>query len=299
MDGNTWEEYCHHLLRIRYTDYQKVPAKYGGDLGIEGFTFSGLVFQCYCCDDDPSGRDLYEKQREKITADIGKFVRNAVSISKLGTGSVREWQFLTPYYDSRELIGHCRSKELEVQGKSLPQVHDNFRIMLKVEDDFGPERQVYVGAGVLRVQPTGDDLQGDELEKLLLSDNEIVSNIRKKLERLTLHQDQQARLTEELVGGYVIGQDELQHLNEKYPVTYQSVMCLKSAMEAQLAILALAQVANHGAGLYQILKMYEDKLYTDFSGVLSHALITRLSTEAISDWMGRCPLDFHGTEVKN
>jgi hypothetical protein len=62
MDGNAWEEYCHHLLRIRHTDYQKVPAKYGGDLGIEGFTFSGLVFQCYCCDDDPSGRDLYEKQ---------------------------------------------------------------------------------------------------------------------------------------------------------------------------------------------------------------------------------------------
>jgi hypothetical protein len=258
MDGNMWEDYCQKLLQMRYEDYQKVPAQFGGDYGIEGFTRSGIVFQCYCPDDDPSGRDLYEKQRDKITKDIKKFVKNVTEISALGAGTIREWHFLTPNYNNRDLLSHCRSKESEVQSKSLETVHSGFTICIKTEDAYIPERQTYIGAGGLRVQPSGEEPPLEELKKLLTSDNKIVLNIKTKLKKLALASDQRTDLITQSVRGYVVGKYELQILNEKFPSTCVS----------------------------------EGKLRNDLSGSLSSALIARLSTEAISDWLGRCPLNF-------
>ena len=296
MDGNSWEDYCQQLLRIRYQDYQEVPAQFGGDLGIDGLTLSGLVFQCYCPEEDPSGKDLYNDQRDKITKDIAKLIKNAGKISDLGAGIIREWHFLTPRYNSRDLLSHCRSKEAEVKAWNLPTIHADFIIFLKTEKDYIPERQVFLGTAGIRIQPSSDEPPSAELEKLLKSSNEIVLNIKTKLRKLSLASGRRADLTRQLVGGYVAGQNELQTLNEKFPSIYSSLIRLKSAIESQLAIRALSNVGANGAILGDVLTAYERKLATDFSHSLSSALITRLSTEAISDWIGRCPLDFLESE---
>lgn len=300
MDGDAWEEYCQKLLRIRYQDYQEVPAQFGGDLGIEGFTRCGIVFQCYSPDEDPSGKDLYEDQRDKITKDIGKLIKNAKKISELGAGTIREWHFLTPRYNSRHLISHCRKKESEVKREGLPTIHNDFKVFLKTEDDYIPERQIYLGTDGLRVQPSVEvPLSDKKIETLLASNNEIVLKIKEKLLKLALGAGKRANLTRELVSGYVVGRTELEKLNEKFPSKYRSVVQLKSATESQLAIRTLSCYDNHGTILHEILTEYEDKLSVDFSGSLSSALIARLSTEAISDWLGRCPLEFHNSGGSN
>ena len=292
MNGDGWEDYCQKLLRLRYEDYQEVPAQFGGDYGIEGFTRSGLVFQCYCPDEDPSGKDLYDKQRDKITRDIKKLVKNASEISKLGAGTIMEWHFLTPHYNNHELLSHCRSKEEEVQGKNLLNVHHEFTIYLKVEDDYIPERQIILNDGGHQVPPTSEEPSSKELENFFTSDNEIVQNIRTKLDKLAIASERRANLTRQLVSGYVVGQNELETLNRKFPSIYTSVLQIKSATESQLEIQALRCSNNNGSILSEILQEYEGDLSKDFSGSLSSALIKRLSTGAISDWLGRCPLDF-------
>ncbi len=292
MDGDGWEDYCQKLLRLRYKDYQQVPAQFGGDYGIEGFTRSGLTFQCYCPDEDLNGKDLYEHQRDKITKDIRKLVRNARAISALGAATIREWHFLTPRYNHHDLLSHCRSKESEVQSQRLETIHSEFTIYLKIEDDYIPERQIYLGMNGLRVQPASEEPLLEELEKLLRSDNRIVLNIKTKLEKLALGSDQRANLTKQLISGYFVGKNEMEILNEKFPSTYQSVVQLKSSTQSQLGIQMLSCSDNHGAILNRVLQDYEGKLRTDFSNSLSGALIQRLSLEAISDWLGRCPLDF-------
>ncbi len=292
MDGNAWEDYCQRLLRIRYRDYQKVPAQFGGDYGIEGFTPSGLVFQCYCPDEDPSGSELYEKQRDKITRDIGKLVKNADNISLLGAGVICEWHFLTPNYNNHALLTHCRSKESFVRSKGLSAIHDDFKISIKIEDDYIPERQTCLGIDRLKVQPLVEDKPQAELEKLLASNNEIVLNIKRKLAKLGLAQNKQTRLTRELVSGYIIGRDQLENLYEKFPSTYESLIQLKSSMEGQLETRTLADSGLHGKILQDILDDYEQRLNSSFGSCLSGALMNRLSSEALSDWLRRCPLDF-------
>ena len=235
MDGNQWEEYCYKLLSIRYPgNYQKVPARFGGDYGIEGFvTRSGVVFQCYCPDEDPSGIYLYELQRDKITRDINRLKKNAASIAELGTGEIREWRFLTPNYNNKELLNHCRKKETEVLGENIGSIHPDFTITLQIEDDFIPERAIYLGTGDDRLQPVDNEMS-ERIDELLESQNEIVTNIQIKLLKLKLPEEDHRALVEEMVRGYVVGQDELETLNNKLPDAYQNILKLKQAMEHQL-----------------------------------------------------------------
>lgn len=299
MDGDAWEQYCQKLLRIRYQDYQEVPAQFGGDLGIEGFTRCGIVFQCYSPDEDPSGQDLYEYQRDKITKDIGKLIKNAKKISDLGAGMIQEWHFLTPRYNSRHLLSHCRTKESEVRSKGIPTINISFKIFIKTEDDYIRERQILIGTSEHLVQPLGEEPPSEKLDEFLRSRNDIVLNIKTKLGKLKLASGQRRKLIKELVAGYVVGRNELEKLNEKFPSMFKSVVKLKSSTESQLAIRMLSCYDNHGKILNVILKEYEDKLSADFSGSLSSALIARLSTEALSDWLGRCPLEFHNSGGSN
>ena len=67
---------------------------------------------------------------------------------------------------------------------------------------------------------------------------------------------------------------------------------LKAAKEKQLGIKVLSAQGGHGSILNQVLDEYEGKLMYDFSATLTSALITILSTEAIADWLRRCPLKF-------
>lgn len=61
MTGNAWEDLCVRCYRIRYQkdNYTAIPATQGGDAGIEGFTYKGVVHQCYCPERDYSDNELY------------------------------------------------------------------------------------------------------------------------------------------------------------------------------------------------------------------------------------------------
>ena len=76
MTGNAWEELCVKCYRLRYQKehYVAIPAVQGGDAGIEGFTYNGIVHQCYCPERVYSDNDPYAYQRDKLTADIEKLM---------------------------------------------------------------------------------------------------------------------------------------------------------------------------------------------------------------------------------
>jgi len=75
FDGNSWENTCQKIFKRKYGDdnYQEMPAS-PGDYGIEGvIKNTGIAIQCYCPDKNYTQKELYEKQRDKITKDLNKF----------------------------------------------------------------------------------------------------------------------------------------------------------------------------------------------------------------------------------
>lgn len=300
VTGREWDQFCQKLLRRRHSDYQEVPAQFGGDLGIEGFTRSGIVFQCYCPDENLTGTELYEKQRDKITEDIGKLLRNATDISALGAGIIREWHFVTPRINDRAIHGHCRTKEVLVRSRALPQVSTDFQIFVKTEDDYIPERQAIITTGLNRICSSGEEPDQADIDACLASGNPLVCNIDGKIRKLRQPSDasQRARLVQRLVRDLVIGRQELERLNQRFPDVFRSVSQLKAAKEAQLETAALTNTGDAGALLKDSLQRYEQALKDGFSMQMDSALISRLASEAISDWLGRCPLDFPETQER-
>lgn len=85
MNGDAWEELCVSCYRLKYQtqNYTAIPAVHGGDAGIEGFTCNGIVHQCYCPEREYDDKELYEHQRDKLTADIEKLMNNETGNYKL------------------------------------------------------------------------------------------------------------------------------------------------------------------------------------------------------------------------
>jgi hypothetical protein len=99
FDGNSWERLCQLVFKRKFAEdgYTQIPAT-PGDYGLEGFTkTTGCGYQCYCPDKVYPPKELYEKQRSKITADLNKLQTNLADLTKvLGTTKLRRWHLVTP-----------------------------------------------------------------------------------------------------------------------------------------------------------------------------------------------------------
>lgn len=146
MNGNSWEELCVDCYRMRYQDdhYEPIPAAQGGDGGIEGYTQSGIVHQCYCPEKNYSDQECYEHIRDKMTSDIKKLLdpKYQKRLFNWGVPPIREWHFVIPKQDDSRILKHAEDKRKEViAAKSktpdnYPCIHEFFKIIIKCADDF-------------------------------------------------------------------------------------------------------------------------------------------------------------------
>lgn len=144
FDGNSWERLCQLVFKRKFTDdgYTHIPAT-PGDYGLEGFTkTTGCGYQCYCPDKVYPPKELYEKQRDKITTDLKKLQTNEVDLTKiLGTTKLRRWHLVTPAIGHNDLIKHAQTKEAEVRGWNLSILASDFQILVHDADHYATEIQ--------------------------------------------------------------------------------------------------------------------------------------------------------------
>lgn len=139
FNGSTWEGLCQQVFKRKYQAecYQQMPAS-PGDYGIEGYTSdTGWAFQCYCPDKHYDRTELYEKQRDKITADLRKLKNYVVELQeRLGSTKLRRWVFVTPEVDRNALLAHAKVKEAEVRSWNLPILTNDFTVLLHDGDYY-------------------------------------------------------------------------------------------------------------------------------------------------------------------
>lgn len=142
FDGDSWEYLCQLVFKLKYKDrqYQEMVAS-PGDFGIEGFTkLDGIAFQCYCPDNHYTQQELYIKQRDKITIDLGKLKKYESEIQRrLGGTTLKEWVFVTPTITDNELLRHAQSKQEDVVSWGLSIIDPNFKVLLQDADFFAKE----------------------------------------------------------------------------------------------------------------------------------------------------------------
>lgn len=295
LSGDDWQEWATHLLTRRYgpTEYQKVPDNQKGDAGIEGFSRCGHTYQCYGCQEPISSKDRYEAQRDKLTEDIGKFIKNKDKLKPIfGTVKITRWVLFVPFFDSKDLVSHAAKKTPDVIAANLAYVEQGFQVVICDEDQFRAERDFLLNARDESLKLSCTDATPTQIQEWSDGNDELVRKLDDKLRRLNTLKtpDSRSVFREKILGWYLEGQELLASLRS-YPQTYEKVIAAKAHREKGLTVASLTHEGTAAELLNCTLRELKEDLRST-AKELSAASAESLTREAVSDWLLRCPLDF-------
>ena len=298
-EPHEWEKHIQKVLKVRYAQpvgsYQHIPADIKGDCGLEGFAVDGTAYQCYSSQNWIDFRTLLERQKNKMTVDIGKLLKNEADLlTILGDIRIGVWNFVVPFWNDKELLKHARKKESEVRNKSPKHTTRDFRIAIITGEEFLIERQMLAKHNVYAFDVKDLPNQGATAATWLDDHNglSVVQNLTRKATAIAKGKSatmRQAFLTG-MVKDYTHGSAVLSRLEQEIPEVYEQVIQRKANRETELETASVTNILVPGKFFDTTLKQYQAEL-RDVSGISPH-VADILAREAVADWLLRCPLEF-------
>jgi hypothetical protein len=290
-EGTEWQDYCLMLLHRRYADHtlQEVPDSHGGDLGIEAYSLDGCAFQCYAAEEPLSVSALYERQRDKLTTDLGKLKKNAKDLKKiLGDLEIAKYVFMVPRHESRYLLEHANTKAEEVRTWGLSFIAPDFRIMVVTDEDYAAERLAIVAIPEPLV--AGVDVTPTDHAAWVLANAALTAKAAGKL-RIFIDEDDIPDALESLVYQFLGAENSLQKLRERYPDHWTAVQSCKSRKQTRLPLEYPASINTSMSivpGLQAALAQELGRDAPSIAGRVAEAI----AWGAVAEWIMNCPLKF-------
>lgn len=304
LDGNAWENICVKCYRYRYEDqhYTPIPAVSGGDAGIEGFTKTGIVHQCYYPERQYSDHELYEALRDKLSTDIKKLLNNGDRLSALGVPVIHEWHFNIPEYRDAKILIHAATKQREVLSEKennpdkYSYIADDFQIVIKTAENFSPEisRIIRTSADYnlnLAVEHTSNPNWKD-------CDSQKVANIRRKIKAIMHVSDDDNPNVERVVGlyidYYICGLENMNRLKMNFPDIHAELFKLVQIYKGEVTLkTSMNTNSSMNQSLFnELLDEFEKKLEKDFSNSFNQASIVEIKQDMVASWLADCSMEF-------
>ncbi len=304
LDGNVWEDICVKCYRLRYEsqNYTPIPAVSGGDAGIEGFTKTGIVHQCYCPERQYSDHELYEAQRDKLSADIKKLLSNGKRLIALGVPAIHEWHFNIPEYRDAKILSHAATKQKEVLSEKeknpdkYPYIADDFQIIVKTAENFATEISRIIRASAdynlnLAVEHAPNPNWKD-------CDSQKAANIRRKIKAIMHVSDDDNPNVERVINlyidYYICGLENMNRLKMNFPDIHAELFRLVQIYKGEVA---LKTSMNTNSSMNQsifneLLNDFGQKLEKDFSNSFNQASIVEIKQEMVGSWLADCSMEF-------
>jgi hypothetical protein len=298
--GEEWQKYILLLLKRRYgPEFVEIPDEDRGDYGLEGFSRDGCTYQCYAAENPLSAKELRERQRNKITRDIKKFIDNKNGLLEiLGPTKISHWILVVPYWESKELLKHAENKAKKVRELNLPHIADDFFINIEVENYFAVEREQIRGVGLEKLRIDPDNTPQSKCYDFIDDHNELVENLERKIELLSPQSslENKKKLKINFISHYINGQNLLDKLNSKHPEFYYKTQRTKNDRETFLETTSMISSCKPADLFNKTMDEYKGELSENLKGLESNT-INILVYEAMVDWLLRCPLNFPDYEV--
>lgn len=272
------------------SNYQRIPARDRGDLGLEGFSLDGTVYQCYVADNPLTVGSLHESQQNKIRTDLRKLCENQTRLLKLlGAGFVRRWILVVPRYESVRTVEYCRKRAAEVRALQLPHIAEDFEILVHSDDDFSSARQRLYAVGISGLPMSPVPIDGTAVDIWVGANSELVGILKTKLEGVVRPNLLDSKVRD-LLGAYVAGNDDLDRLLKDYPDVYRAVARARNAREQRLVLATLGISRPEKVLVDELDSLRED--LKQHVGAGSDDVATRIALHTLSEWLMRCPLSF-------
>ncbi|MEO6175664.1 MAG: hypothetical protein ABIP27_10990 [Flavobacterium circumlabens] len=300
FDGDKWEYICQICFKQNFREEVYIEVKATpGDYGIEGFTRTGKVFQCYCPDETYSSSDLYEKHRDKITKDLKKLKTYEKQLKTfLGDTKINKWYFVTPLHGKNDIVAHCTSKRDEVKSWQLSIVdNENFEIIFEDINFLHPHLTLALDSTnqKINLSPNNEITDGEKL-KWKGSEISLVENAQKKhlsrFDSSANNVDERVDiLTEKTIASFLGGNILLRMWENEYPTEYEKFLAIVSLVENEVVEKCMFPVEDKNQLYFSFRDLVTDKLNIAFPK-LEQEMIMNLTNQVMADWILRCPINF-------
>ncbi len=299
FNGDSWEDFCQLCFKLKYENdgYQEMPA-WQGDLGIEGFTRSGIFFQCYCPDTEYNPDKLYEVQRDKITTDLGKLVTYEKELKAyLKTIKVTKWIFVTPEYKKKELVKHCQDKAEEYRKITSSILATDFDVLVHDIEFYSEQIPIFLNfrEKKLDIDPKEKKSEREiadwKSKSISLVDNAIKKHKQRIPEKAKNIDDKVNILTQKSVSDFLNGDAMIRKWAEKYQDQYEKFQKVVDQFEKRVEEKCAVADGNSNILYNEIEVELKEKIKASFS-FLDETMIDRLTARVMADWILRCPISF-------
>lgn len=273
-----------------FGNYERVPDRVKGDLGIEAFTVDGLLYQCYADQDSNSADDRYKKQCRKINEDLNKFCNNCGPVQELlGDQIIQTWCLVVPRKDDKRLISYCNKKSKEVLGKNLSYASKTFKVTVIDRRDL-----VVFERKAQRLDYLYLDVPEPDIELVMLElTGAGLETLKAKVARAYCQygEDYRENRVRQYVLNGALANNCLTELSERDPQTHRIIFSRITAtlrrLEAYGALQRPTPLDVLGAELDQLTIHLEKDVPLIDPNTRQIIVIG-----AIADWLLQCPLDF-------
>ena len=299
-NGNSWEDFCQQCFKRKYENdgYQEMPATFKGDLGIEGFTRTGILFQCYCPDIEYNPTKLYEEQRDKITKDLGKLETYKDELqSYLNSIKVHKWIFVTPGYSNKELVRHCQNKAEEYRKLKLPFLAEDFDVLVHDIEFFAAEIPIILNFRQEKIdidpseKKSASEIADWKTKEISLVDNAINKHRQRVPATATNFDEKVNKLTQNSISNFLNGDTMIRKWAEKYQDQYEKFQKVLDLFEKRVEEKCAVNGGTSNQLYNEIESELREKLKESFS-FLDDIMIDRLTGRVMADWILRCPISF-------
>ncbi|RYJ59194.1 hypothetical protein [Pseudomonas songnenensis] len=306
FDGNSWEALLQLIYKTnhRADGYQEMPAS-PGDFGIEGYVGkTGVAFQCYCPDNNCNQDDLYDKQRGKITRDLGKLAQYEAEIrSRLGGALIKEWVFITPEVNRNKLLRHAKIKEAEVRSWNLSILSPDFTILLHDADFYSREIQeqkslqgeaIYMEGISLSLPNLDGDLT--EYEEHILRKSKLRVAASLGIDEINMSDEKQRAKVQRLYSKTLeifldFGRFRNQ-LDTISPILFHKVERILGTFQGEVDEWRDTLSASPDELTEKVKGDLRMRLEAELKTHIDYTLSTQIVNHAVANWLGLCQLDY-------
>ncbi|MEW2262507.1 hypothetical protein ACGF5T_08255 [Streptomyces sp. NPDC047853] len=291
LSGAEWQDLCTRVLRMQHgADLVPVPDT-GGDHGLEAYTLSGHLFQCYSPEEPLSHQKRYEKQRDKTTKDVGKFIDNADKLKKLFGEHVKinRWIIMCPYIDNKDLVAHCASQTKRVRDANLVYADPEIHVICQTMEDYELSYKRVVNAQLARMHLP--PLSEPDYSSV---DSANADKMREKLGKVHRLREE-SRRSEYVTGllrSYINSQEFRAYIKLHYTEIHTLLESELDDLEQRLVMEFSLDDSRPATLLQRVLLETESRVRACAPDTTSGDSRT-LAQGQVAEWLMRCPLDFY------
>lgn len=296
--GDEWQAFALQLVQRRHgaENVQIVPDIVGGDAGLEFFTTSGCLYQCYAPQETSDVAKAASAMKAKAGQDLPKLAKNKDKIEPILCGiPVSRWILLCPFLDNKDVVADVRKRGLAIKALGLPFLAPDFEALCHSQEDFTAElaqlKALSLGPPLSVEIPSPDDV-------ITAGETSIGTRIDEKLARAygTAATGAQVALRRDAyVKAHLYRENALDQLRRNHSVLWERAFQALEAEETRLIAVGAGSATLPADQLQASTARIEQSL-TKALPTLSTGIVTQIALGTVSDWLIRRPLDFPETE---